>query len=138
MKIQNLFYERKLSQVFDLKGSTRNRRVAASGPGEVLMDENLVEISLKSPLYIREASKRMLSEAIDNDTQFLANLNVMDYSLVVGVDSVNQELVVGIVDYIRTFTWDKKLENIVKDSSLLGGKSFKSFRCIVIVMKPLR
>jgi 1-phosphatidylinositol-3-phosphate 5-kinase len=29
----------------------------------------------------------------------------MDYSLVVGVDSEKQELVVGIVDYIRTFTW---------------------------------
>lgn len=29
----------------------------------------------------------------------------MDYSLVVGVDSENKELVVGVVDYIRPFTW---------------------------------
>jgi 1-phosphatidylinositol-3-phosphate 5-kinase len=29
----------------------------------------------------------------------------MDYSLVVGVDSEKRELVIGIVDYIRTFTW---------------------------------
>jgi 1-phosphatidylinositol-3-phosphate 5-kinase len=29
----------------------------------------------------------------------------MDYSLVVGVDSEKQELVIGIVDYIRTITW---------------------------------
>jgi hypothetical protein len=36
---------------------------------------------------------------------FLASLNVMDYSLVVGVDSERKELVVGVVDYIRTFTW---------------------------------
>lgn len=36
---------------------------------------------------------------------FLANLNVMDYSLVVGVDSESKELVVGVVDYIRPFTW---------------------------------
>ncbi len=36
---------------------------------------------------------------------FLSNLNVMDYSLVVGVDAERKELVVGIVDYIRTFTW---------------------------------
>lgn len=36
---------------------------------------------------------------------FLSNLNVMDYSLVVGVDSDKHELVVGIVDYVRTFTW---------------------------------
>jgi 1-phosphatidylinositol-3-phosphate 5-kinase len=45
----------------------------------------------------------------------------MDYSLVVGVDSEKRELVVGIVDYIRTFTWDKKLESWVKDSAFLGG-----------------
>jgi 1-phosphatidylinositol-3-phosphate 5-kinase len=45
----------------------------------------------------------------------------MDYSLVVGVDSEKHELVVGIVDYIRTFTWDKKLESWVKDSAFLGG-----------------
>lgn len=29
----------------------------------------------------------------------------MDYSLVVGVDAEKKELVVGVVDYIRTFTW---------------------------------
>lgn len=29
----------------------------------------------------------------------------MDYSLVVGVDVDNKELVVGVVDYIRTYTW---------------------------------
>jgi 1-phosphatidylinositol-3-phosphate 5-kinase len=45
----------------------------------------------------------------------------MDYSLVVGVDSQKNELVVGIVDYVRTYTWDKKLESWVKESALLGG-----------------
>ena len=68
--------------------------------------------------------------------------DVMDYSLVVGVDSAKGELVVGIVgtsstflvlqlprqrcifaDFIRTFTWDKRVENWVKDSAFLGGKS---------------
>ena len=32
-----------------------------------------------------------------------------------------QELVVGIIDYIRTFTWDKKLEMWIKSSNILGG-----------------
>jgi len=32
-----------------------------------------------------------------NDTLFLEKMNVMDYSLLVGVDITNQELVVGIV-----------------------------------------
>ena len=71
----------------------------------------------------------------------------MDYSLVVGVDSVRNELVMGIVgvyhhmssqaktntilDYIRTYTWDKKLESWVKDASFLGGGAHKGEPTIV-------
>jgi 1-phosphatidylinositol-3-phosphate 5-kinase len=107
-----------------LKGSTRNRHVKSTGRGnEVLVDENLVESANLNPLYIREHSKRILRGALYNDSKFLADINVMDYSLVCGVDSQNKELVIGIVDYIRTYTWDKKLESWVKDkeSAFLGG-----------------
>jgi hypothetical protein len=73
----------------------------------------------------------------------------MDYSLLVGIDMNTkvhrsrsvcigaavvadvfvcywgcagwQELVVGIIDFIRTFTWDKRLEMYVKSSGFLGG-----------------
>lgn len=50
-----------------------------------------------APFYLREHSKRILRGALYNDSKFLADINVMDYSLVVGVDSTNNELVVGIV-----------------------------------------
>lgn len=88
----------------------------------------LIESSVmyKSPLFVREESKKLLRMSLYNDTLFLEKMNVMDYSLLVGVDTVNQELVVGIVgmfclftveadltlqvmvDFIRTYTWDKK------------------------------
>ncbi|WWC88696.1 uncharacterized protein L201_003609 [Kwoniella dendrophila CBS 6074] len=120
--MENLFYERRFSKIYDLKGSTRNRLIQPTGRiNEVLLDENLMEIVYKHPLYLKEHSKKILRTALFNDTLFLSNLNVMDYSLVVGVDSEKHELVVGIVDYIRTFTWDKKLESWVKDSAFLGG-----------------
>jgi len=121
--MENLFYERELAQIFDLKGSTRNRHVQPSGnrPNEVLMDENLVKISYHSPLYVPEESKRFLRQAVFNDSRFLSELNVMDYSLVVGVDKARGELVVGIVDFMRTYTWDKRIETWVKDTALLGG-----------------
>jgi 1-phosphatidylinositol-3-phosphate 5-kinase len=65
----------------------------------------------------------------------------MDYSLLVAVDNQKNELIVGIVgqstypaqcrmripntrilsDFIRTYTWDKKLESWVKESAFLGG-----------------
>lgn len=45
----------------------------------------------------------------------------MDYSLLVGVDEENHELVVGIIDFMRQYTWDKHLETWVKTSGILGG-----------------
>ncbi|GAA6054124.1 hypothetical protein JCM3770_003207 [Rhodotorula araucariae] len=119
--MENLFYGRQLKQIFDLKGSTRNRRAEADNP--VQLDENLIEESLKKPFYVREESKQFIKQAIFNDSQFLSDLNVMDYSLVVGVDAVKSELVVGIVDYIRTYTWDKRIESWVKETTFLGGTS---------------
>ncbi|KAI9143284.1 hypothetical protein BKA69DRAFT_168243 [Paraphysoderma sedebokerense] len=122
--MENLFYDRKISRIFDLKGSMRNRHVQSTGKeNEVLLDENLVEFIFKSPLYIREHSKKLLGASVWNDTLFLSRMNVMDYSLLVGIDEEKQELVVGIVDFIRTFTWDKKLESWVKET--VGGKSGK-------------
>ncbi|GAA5823507.1 hypothetical protein JCM11251_000661 [Rhodosporidiobolus azoricus] len=117
--MENLFYGRQLKQIFDLKGSTRNRRAEDNNP--VLLDENLLELSLRNPFYVREESKQFIKQAIFNDSQFLSDLNVMDYSLVVGVDAVNAELCVGIVDYIRTYTWDKRIESWVKETTFLGG-----------------
>ncbi|GLB35735.1 putative protein present in Fab1, YOTB, Vac1, and EEA1 [Lyophyllum shimeji] len=120
--MENLFYDRRFTKIYDLKGSTRNRHVQSTGrENEVLLDENLVETAHLNPFYLREHSKRILRGALYNDTKFLADINVMDYSLVVGVDSQHNELVVGIVDYIRTYTWDKKLESWVKESAFLGG-----------------
>ncbi|KAF8624210.1 hypothetical protein AX15_005976 [Amanita polypyramis BW_CC] len=120
--MENLFYNRRFTKIYDLKGSTRNRHVQSTGrKDEVLLDENLVETAHLHPFYLREHSKRILRGALYNDTKFLADINVMDYSLVCGVDSQKNELVIGIVDYQRTYTWDKKLESWVKESAFLGG-----------------
>ncbi|KAF9570985.1 1-phosphatidylinositol-3-phosphate 5-kinase [Mortierella alpina] len=115
--MENLFYERRNLQVYDLKGSRRNRFVQPSGrENEVLLDENFIEFMSESPFYIREHAKLQLSESLANDSLFLQRFNIMDYSLLVAVSDKQQELLVGIVDFIRPFTWDKKLESWVKDA----------------------
>ncbi|KAI8808698.1 hypothetical protein BJ742DRAFT_747937 [Cladochytrium replicatum] len=120
--MENLFFNRKISRIFDLKGSMRNRHIQSTGKqNEVLLDENLVEFIYDSPLFIREHAKRVLQASVWNDTLFLSRHDIMDYSLVVGIDEEHRELVIGIVDFIRTFSWDKKLESWVKETGFLGG-----------------
>ncbi|KAJ8019885.1 1-phosphatidylinositol 3-phosphate 5-kinase [Holothuria leucospilota] len=123
--MENLFYKRHITKIFDLKGSIRNRHVKTSGDEDkqkhVLMDENLIKEMVKYPLYIRIHSKSILAHAFDADTKLLARHFVMDYSLLVGIDE-DGELVVGIIDFIRKFTFDKKLEMIVKASGIVGGQ----------------
>lgn len=76
---------------------------------------------MSSPLYVYPHCKASLLEAVKQDTRFLGDSNIIDYSLVVGMDKETNELVVGIVDYVRTYTWDKRIEHWVKESGLLGG-----------------
>ncbi|KAI0895972.1 hypothetical protein F4806DRAFT_468767 [Annulohypoxylon nitens] len=120
--MENLFYDRAPTRIFDLKGSMRNRKIQSTGEqNEVLLDENMVEYIYESPLFAREHSKKLLRVSVWNDTLFLARQNVMDYSLMIAVDEVKKELVVGIIDCIRTYTWDKKLESWIKDRGFAGG-----------------
>ncbi|KAL9028813.1 MAG: hypothetical protein Q9196_002874 [Gyalolechia fulgens] len=109
--MENLFYDRSPTRIFDLKGSMRNRRIQSTGQqNEVLLDENMVDFIYESPLFAREHSKKLLRASVWNDTLFLSRQNVMDYSLMIAIDEERKELVVGIIDVIRTYTWDKKLE----------------------------
>ncbi|KAM9342605.1 1-phosphatidylinositol 3-phosphate 5-kinase isoform 2-T2 [Pholidichthys leucotaenia] len=124
--MENLFYGRKMAQVFDLKGSLRNRNVKTDSGKEscevVLLDENLLKLIHDNPLYIRSHCKSILRAAIHSDAYFLSSHLIIDYSLLVGRDDATEQLVVGIIDYIRTFTWDKKLEMVVKSTGILGGQ----------------
>ena len=120
--MENLFYDRAPTRIFDLKGSMRNRKIEVTGErNEVLLDENMVEFIYESPLFAREHSKKLLRSSVHNDTLFLARQTVMDYSLMIAIDELRKELVVGIIDCIRTYTWDKKLESWIKDRGFAGG-----------------
>lgn len=115
MVMENITYRRKISRQYDLKGALYARfNAAVDGAGDVLLDQNFVNDMNVSPLYVNTKAKRNLQRAVWNDTAFLNSINVMDYSLLVGVDVEQKELVCGIIDYVRQYTWDKQLENWVK------------------------
>ncbi|KAK8582966.1 hypothetical protein V6N13_069732 [Hibiscus sabdariffa] len=120
--MENLFFRRHISTVYDLKGSIRSRyNPDTTGANKVLLDMNLLETLRTEPIFLGSKAKRNLERAIWNDTSFLASVDVMDYSLLVGVDEERKELVLGIIDFMRQYTWDKHLETWVKASGILGG-----------------
>ncbi|XP_013172459.1 PREDICTED: putative 1-phosphatidylinositol 3-phosphate 5-kinase isoform X1 [Papilio xuthus] len=115
---------------FDLKGTARPRLPPAAAPPTappthaphtphaslaaptVLVDLNLLHLRWERQLYVPGHQCCALWTALGRDTAFLAASGVMDYSLLLGIH--NHTLVLGVIDYIRTFTWDKKLEHLVK------------------------
>ncbi|CAN1235338.1 Putative 1-phosphatidylinositol-3-phosphate 5-kinase FAB1D [Linum perenne] len=116
MVMENLTFGRDLTRRYDLKGALHARYTAVvNSSGEVLLDQNFVDDMNSSPLYVSNRAKRLLERA---------SINVMDYSLFVGIDLQRQELVCGIIDYLRQYTWDKQLETWVK-SSLVVPKNVR-------------
>jgi 1-phosphatidylinositol-3-phosphate 5-kinase len=97
--MENLFYDREPNRRYDLKGSMRNRRIESKGErDEVLLDENLVDIIYsETPIFVREHTKKLLKASVFNDTLFLSQQNVMDYSLMAGFDDTRREIIVGII-----------------------------------------
>ncbi|XP_074564724.1 putative 1-phosphatidylinositol-3-phosphate 5-kinase FAB1C [Curcuma longa] len=117
--MENVFFKRNTSRVYDLKGSLRSHHNPdKSTNNPVLLDTNLIETK---PIFLGGKAKREMERAIWNDTSFLASIGVMDYSLLVGVDETQNELVIGIIDFLRQYTWDKQLETLIKSSGILGG-----------------
>jgi 1-phosphatidylinositol-3-phosphate 5-kinase len=80
MVMENIFFERKISRVYDLKGSLRSRYTA--GDSKVLQDSNLIEALHTKPIFLGSKAKRRLERAVWNDTSFLA---VCNYILVLTV-----------------------------------------------------
>jgi 1-phosphatidylinositol-4-phosphate 5-kinase len=73
-----------IHQIFDLKGSLVGRSATESerAKGGVLKDNDLVNGKVK--FHLGE-NKAPFIEQIQKDAQFLATLNIMDYSLLVSI-----------------------------------------------------
>ena len=115
-------------------------------PGQVLLDTNFLVDFNKEPVNIDSNVYSTLKKALENDTSFLKILGVVDYSLLIIFDNKGNEdkqeeevtdnvyydyetqhfcsenekshevIKLGIIDYLRKYTWDKKME--------FYGKSF--------------
>jgi 1-phosphatidylinositol-3-phosphate 5-kinase len=173
--MQNIFYNRKITKIFDLKGSLRGRFAAQSQSakddsqpdtpsmsdnsggrrkeqwddgksrnhdsttpdnmsdesgaeqgstekgGGTLLDGDFLEFTQGRPVALTDRAKAVFQMSILNDTLFLSIINVLDYSILVGVDEENMELVVGIIDFMRQYDILKQMERVGKSLPMVVG-----------------
>ena len=180
--MQNIFYNRKITKIFDLKGSLRGRFAAniqsnkdhdhsnnlhqhpetpssevttaaskrrvsdaidssrTEGAGETvdesghlehpspvekgpgtLLDGDFLEFTLGRPMPMTDRAKAVFQMSILNDTLFLNIINVLDYSILVGLDEEKMELVVGIIDFMRQYDILKQMERVGKSLPMVVG-----------------
>jgi len=153
---ENLFFGRNVTRMCDLKGARRNRGAGADGEGDdgTVLDENLFRFNHGYPLLLSEDAKTRLTRALWNDTLFLASINVMDYSLLVGMvqtsapadadaasaagggagggssitvehDGESWTLMVGVIDYCRQYTWREEAEWRIKNATVTKPQHYK-------------
>ncbi|PIL34683.1 hypothetical protein GSI_03463 [Ganoderma sinense ZZ0214-1] len=109
--MENLFFDRNITKTFDLKGIQGRKIKDRSGShSKTLFDGEWIEGQQRALTLVRTHSKVVLQEAIKADCEFLARSNIMDYSLLLGVDEENKEMICGLVDTIGSYTFAKTLE----------------------------
>ena len=105
-------------KVYDLKGSEINRYVSNKERGKVFLDMNYKEDFNAEPISIDKGLYSEIMEALRNDCLVLNKMNVVDYSLmlIIGEDNKSNDryIKIGIIDYLRKYTWDKKIEEYSK------------------------
>lgn len=86
------FYTRRIMHLtYDLKGSTHGRKATAEQKKKetcVYKDKDYVQMGTQ--IRIGPERAKLLNEQIQKDTQFLQNLDIMDYSLLLGVHDTNR------------------------------------------------
>lgn len=130
--MENVFTHKQIARTYDLKGSSRNRYIKLVDekkkhrPSRVLLDGNLLEYSEGHPLGVLVEGHNRIVKAVKNDAEFLNSINIVDYSLVVGLSEENPastEMTIGIIDYYRQFDLIKRVESVSKSVGMIAGQS---------------
>ncbi|CAD8090951.1 unnamed protein product [Paramecium sonneborni] len=120
--MENLYYgvgNPKDLLVYDLKGSETNRW--EKKVNKVLLDTNFIIDRNAEPILIQNDCYIYNDKAFQSDCKFLLRKQIVDYSLLLIINSKQKKIRMGIIDYLRFYTWDKETERLLK-FVLKGGK----------------
>lgn len=86
-----------------------------------LLDGDFLDFTSGRPMPLTDRAKAVFQMSILNDTLFLNYIYVLDYSILVGFDEDNKELVVGIIDFMRQYDILKQMERVGKSLPMVVG-----------------
>lgn len=116
---ENLTYKQpKTISIYDLKGTINKRRKVQEGDEKTKMDLNYVEFTEGLPLILQAEDKKRLDAEIWNDTLFLSQQNIVDYSLLLILNIEKKVINYGIIDYMEQYTFERAIES--KYKSVVG------------------
>ena len=101
-------------------GSVNKTSSNKKGSG-TLLDGDFLEYMSGRPMPMLDRAKAVFHMSILNDTLFLSIINVLDYSILVGIDEEKNELVVGIIDFMRQYDILKQMERVGKSLPMVVG-----------------
>ena len=113
--MQNLFagVDTSNMRLFDLKGKIRyySKRIQK---GTVLLDGDLLRMTNGLPLPLTKESNELVGDAINNDSLFLKIADIVDYSLIIGIDRTTKAIRMGVIDFMHSYDMKKRLESNLK------------------------
>ncbi|KZV71492.1 hypothetical protein PENSPDRAFT_751730 [Peniophora sp. CONT] len=120
--MENLFFKQKIAKTFDLKGIQGRKVKTDVNTSKTLFDGEWIEGQEKALTLVYPHSKAILHEGLRSDCDFLAKSNIMDYSLLLGIDQESKEISCGLVDTIGSYTFAKTLEYKAKQGLARDSK----------------
>ncbi|EDO08643.1 phosphatidylinositol-4-phosphate 5-kinase family protein [Babesia bovis T2Bo] len=101
------------------EGSTRSRCCSFDSETEwftniVMLDYNFKNYTRGSPIRLAKDDVARIFEYLRRDLEFLSMLEVVDYSILLQICPSEGVMVLGIIDFLRPYTWDKQIESIGK------------------------
>ena len=115
--MENLFFgidPNAKTRVYDLKGSELNRYLKPNKSKQTFLDTNFKIDQNGESLPISIENMKWIIEALNNDTQYLATQNIVDYSMLLIINEDDNTLKMGIIDYAILYTWEKQVEHVGK------------------------
>merc|ERR1712190_310112 len=103
----------------DLTRTCAPTKTPATGKGKTGWDQDFRQRNFGKPLCLPDEDLKYLEAGVNNDCALLAHLELIDYSMLLAAAPPDDEdsmgiLGLGIIDWLRPYTWDKRAESGIK------------------------